>query len=84
MGINLMEEGDCSRNDHSCSLMVLSSVGEVQFGLVQSHFRWTRDQIVRSQKKFLGLGPGLPGTVELSLALVQTWCQDMDFSEKCE
>ena len=39
------------------------SVGEVQSGPVRGHFRQTGDRTVRSQMKFLGPGPGPPGTV---------------------
>ena len=51
----------------------ITSVGEVQFGPVWGHFCWTGDQMVWTLTKFLGLGLGLPGTVYISLVLVQTW-----------
>ena len=49
-----------------------SSIGEVRFGPVLGHFFWTRDQMVQSLMKYLGPGPGLPGTVYISLVPVQT------------
>ena len=40
-----------------------ASVGEVQSGLVLGHFCWTGDWTVQYQTKFLGPGPGPPGTI---------------------
>ena len=50
----------------------LASVGELPSGLVPGHFCWTRDPTVPSLTQFLGLGPGLPQTIYISLVLVQT------------
>ena len=59
---------------------VMSSVGEVQFGPVQGHFCQMGDQTVQSQTKFLGPGLGPPGTVYISLVLVQTRSRWSSFS----
>ena len=52
--------------------MLLISVGEVRSGPVPGHFCQTGDWTVQSQMKYLGLGPGPPGTVYPGLVPVQT------------
>ena len=57
-----------------------TSVGEVWSGPVPGHFCQTRDRTVRSLMKYLGLGPGPPGTVYIGLVPVQTWSRWSSFS----
>ena len=56
------------------------SVGEVRSGPVPGHFFWTRDLTVPSLMKYLGPGPGRPGTVYIGLVPVQTWSRRSSFS----
>ena len=53
--------GDCHADSTVAGQQ--ASVGEVQSGPVRGHFCQTGDRTVRSQTKFLGPGPGPPGTV---------------------
>ena len=57
----------------STSTSAHGSDGEVQSGLVPSHFCQTGDWTVLSLTKILGPGPGPPRTIYIGLVPVQTW-----------